>query len=562
LSLLTDPIEWIKLAAAAMGVAALVPSILWPILRGYWRGVDWWLLGALLPAWLHVLLLPAGGAAAVELHAALTTLLLAAVIQLGRHRLGLAERAPALDRAARWSAALLLLVALSLGLVRWVADLTSLAVPIIAGFVFVGALWFGRGFALAVLPALLLAAQLADATSGWQAVPPLGDAVLHLLTMTGLAALALPDLRRLGRRRARRLALKARHHAETRLLGALARELRGPADALLSVARLLDTRELSAAARRDATVLLDVAQRVRDRADDLLELRVGGDAGQGAPTVAPFELRGLVEGTVRGFEAEAAARGLTLYAAVADHLPVWVEGDASRIAQVLRQLLRNAIVFTRRGEIRVDALPGEGRDEIRIEIVERAIGLGQTEVDNILRPLARRSVAGESLDERGGLGLPLARRIAESMGGRIGIDNDEDGAGRLWVSMTLAAATAPTDDDGPALGGRALSILVIEPDPVSRYAVSELLAADGHRGVAVASIHAAIEAGSAEGPFDGGLVGSELVDSDFHGAAERLGRIADRTGAPLHMLAIGRPVAPRHIRHSLISIAARTNGAQ
>ena len=557
-----DPVVLVKLAVAAVGVLALLPSIAWPLLLGDWRGLDARLLLVLALAWFHTIVLPATiGTGVVSLNAALTALLLAALIHLGRWRLGLGGRAPQLDRVAHGLSIILVLLALSLGVVPAVAGYVPVVLPLAAGLMLLGALRFGWLFALAILPTVLIAGRLADATFGWKATSPVGEAVLHLLMMTGLATLALPDLRRVFRRRARHRARKARYRAERRLASELGNEMRRPLEALLSIGGLLAARSLPPAAARDVEILLGATARVRDRVDDLLALRMDG-AGAAASPPAPFELRALVDGVAHGFEALARPRRVGLFVEVAGELPDWLEGDAPRIAQVLRVLVRNAVVFIRDGEVRVAVASGRFGDQVRVEVRAVGTGLDPETMDTVFRPLARGQVAGTALDEHGGLGLPLARRLAEAMGGSIGVTADGIRSSRFWVSLPLPAAAAPSSPGAPPSPGRALSILLADGDMVIRYVVSEFLLQDGHRVLAVADGGEAVTAAAGSGPFDAVLLAPELHGAHGRSIGEAIRRLADGARADVPIVAVARPANPQAIRAALAPLLGTSRAAQ
>jgi signal transduction histidine kinase len=117
--------------------------------------------------------------------------------------------------------------------------------------------------------------------------------------------------------------------------------------------------------------------------------------------------------------------GFKLETVIEPELPA-VRGDRLAIAQCLQNLIINAVKYG--GEqrwIRVEAklAPG-GPDEVRILVSDRGMGIKQSEVEQIFEPFYRSTSVHEVQIHGTGLGLPLARSIAEAMNGRLSVQSD------------------------------------------------------------------------------------------------------------------------------------------
>jgi CheY-like chemotaxis protein len=169
-------------------------------------------------------------------------------------------------------------------------------------------------------------------------------------------------------------------------------------------------------------------------------------------------------------------KGLLLRVRVADEVPDALVGDPGRLRQIVVNLVGNAIKFTEDGEIEVGVAlePGEGED-IVLHLTVRDTGIGI--------PVERRQAIFEAFTQADpsttrthggtGLGLTIASRLAELMGGRLWVDS-ELGRGSTF-HVTLLARLAPPRAEPPAPGLAGLTVLVAEPNAAHRAALIDML---------------------------------------------------------------------------------------
>jgi CheY-like chemotaxis protein len=168
-------------------------------------------------------------------------------------------------------------------------------------------------------------------------------------------------------------------------------------------------------------------------------------------------------------------------------LPGQVDVDPTRIAQIIGNLLHNASKFSPKGsEIRVElAAGGPDGDDAMIRVIDRGVGIPPDEIDRAFDMFSQvRSEAGTG----GGLGigLSLARRLAELHGGALHAFSEGDGRGTTFT-LTLrhacpapaAAAAAPADAPQRAANGK-LAIVVIEDNDDAADTLAEWLETMGH----------------------------------------------------------------------------------
>jgi len=291
-------------------------------------------------------------------------------------------------------------------------------------------------------------------------------ALFALVALVLLGAWYVRNLRRLNRQ------LSEHETLRLDLLARAAHELRNPLSALsglleLAQQRMQDVagRRLLVSARAAAAAVVQTAQEHLD-AVELARERVDLHP-------APFDLAALL-GEIRDLHAlDAAGKGLALRLECAPDLPARLVGDALRIRQILWNLVGNAVKFTTAGEVRIVARRANGPGVV-VSVLDSGPGIDVSERERVFQPFRR----GRSAHVRAhgvGLGLTIARQLAERMDGRLVLKPDE-GAGGACFELTLPLAR-PVDTEHVAAevpaSGRVGRVLIVEDDPF----MSELLEA-------------------------------------------------------------------------------------
>lgn len=258
---------------------------------------------------------------------------------------------------------------------------------------------------------------------------------------------------------------QALHDAERRqdeFLAALSHELRNPLSALSASVHVLRQPGVPETNRARA---MDIMQRqlfqLSRLVDELLEMsRIA--RRQVDLNRQTLDLVSLVLSTVQEHRSEMEARGVGLDL-VASEAPVWVDGDPTRLAQVIANLLRNALHASSRGtRIAVSVREAEGEAEVTVR--DEGAGLEKATVSGVFEPFWRAD------------GLSLVRGLVELHGGRVTVESAGAGKGSaLGLRLPLAATPgAPAGDQG-------LSVLIIEDNPDAAEALEMLLGMAGHR---------------------------------------------------------------------------------
>lgn len=279
--------------------------------------------------------------------------------------------------------------------------------------------------------------------------------------------------------------------AKTRFVATVSHELRAPMNGVVGFAGLLSRTPLSEEQRDFVKLINTSAQSLVALIDDLLDFSKI-EAGRIEIEAADFSLREMIADIQRFFEPLAAMKSLPLRVQIAANIPERVRGDASRIRQILLNLLGNALKFTEQGAVSLDVRADSAKSldgHIPVTFVVSDTGPGMTSevVSRVFEPFLQ---ADSSIRRRyggTGLGLTISKRLAEILGGTLELTS-QPGEGTT-VSFTLplisSAGLAPLSEPGPASfvtpsDLNPQRILVAEDDPVSAKLMKSLLGRMGH----------------------------------------------------------------------------------
>jgi GAF domain-containing protein/anti-sigma regulatory factor (Ser/Thr protein kinase) len=266
--------------------------------------------------------------------------------------------------------------------------------------------------------------------------------VVNLLqTFASQSALAIQNARlfREIEEKGRQLELASKYKSQ--FLASMSHELRTPMNAVLGYTRMLLMNiygELPEKVR-------DVHQRIDKSGRHLLGLindvldfsKI--EAGQLALTLNPYSIKDVVQAVVSSTQSLASEKNLLLKTDVPADLPP-ISGDERRVAQVLLNLVGNAIKFTDSGEVRIDAALADG--VLSVSVSDTGPGVPETDREKIFEEF--RQAEGSVTQRKGGsgLGLAIAKRIVELHGGRIWVES-ELGKGSMFT-FTLPINPQPS----------------------------------------------------------------------------------------------------------------------
>ncbi len=272
-------------------------------------------------------------------------------------------------------------------------------------------------------------------------------------------------------------------------LAQLSHEIRTPLNGVLGMIHLLEQSSLNAEQRDWAQTLRSSSSTLLNVLNDSLDYSKI-EAGKMRMAVDEFDLRLVFQRVVKLFTPRAADKKLALEVQFDSHLPERVKGDADRLAQVVSNLVSNAIQFTQSGMVRVVVLL-TSRDlslvGIRFEVEDTGIGMDSETQARLFQayfqvdsPAQRRFSGGT------GLGLVISRQLVQLMGGQISVRSRPGEGTQIAVDLVFPVVDPQSGSPGgpvpaPPKPFRALRLLVVDDDPTSQKFIRILLARAGHQ---------------------------------------------------------------------------------
>jgi two-component system sensor histidine kinase/response regulator len=300
-----------------------------------------------------------------------------------------------------------------------------------------------------------------------------------------------------ARDRVRDLALEtARLRSE--FLANMSHEIRTPLVGIIGTGELLSRSDLTHEQRRLIEIIRSSGELLLTVVNDILDFSKLA-AGKVVLEKIDFDLVELTESLVDTFAVAARAKGIELALQLDANLPTGLKGDPSRLRQVLNNLVANGIKFTEQGDVIVRAKRFEDSADqvvVRFEVVDTGIGIPFEMQNRLFQPFVQAEGSTSRRFGGTGLGLVIAAKLTEQMGGEIGFESALGKGSSFHFTARLEkgpeivrpwmAATAVSCFSG-------IRAIVITDSPAGREAISEYLSSWSAENVAVGGGAEALE---------------------------------------------------------------------
>jgi PAS domain S-box-containing protein len=278
-----------------------------------------------------------------------------------------------------------------------------------------------------------------------------------------------------------RIGAEAAARAKSEFLANMSHEIRTPLNGVIGLSTLLDEEHIPDENRSLVRLIRASGETLAKILDDVLDFSKI-ECGKLELEQALFSFRESLEWGVDLFRMKATEKHLELRLSVDSGIPPRLIGDATRIRQILANLISNAIKFTEEGSIEIQAALApesapDGKCRIRVRVCDTGIGIPPDKLNRIFQSFGQVDASTSRRFGGTGLGLVICRRLVEMMGGAITVESRPE-EGSVFEFDFIAGIPAAADlMPAPAHDSELahMRILVAEDNPVNQIVIERML---------------------------------------------------------------------------------------
>jgi len=275
-------------------------------------------------------------------------------------------------------------------------------------------------------------------------------------------------------------------------LASMSHEIRTPLSGIIGTGELLSLSALTPEQRRQTDIIRSSGELLLTIVNDILDFSKLA-AGRVVLEKLDFDLVELTESLIDSFAVAARTKVIELALYVDVSVPSGLRGDPNRLRQILNNLVSNAIKFTQHGEVMVRAKRVEdaaGDVLVRFEVIDTGIGIPPETQARLFQPFVQAEGSTSRRFGGTGLGLVIAARLVDQMGGEIGFESAPGKGSNFHFTARLEKGLEIVRPWMNATGAscfKGMRALIVNDSPASRQVISEYLSSWGIENVAVGS---------------------------------------------------------------------------